>query len=194
MRIGIDIDGVLTDTMSFKLKYGTKFFQSNNINLNTYEIRHIFNVSKETEIEFRRRFFKEYYNTSDFLRGDVVDKIDKLHNTGHEIWIITGREETDINGFNLSQSMGEITENWLKMCQIKYDRLYMSVTQKAEFVHEHNIDYYIEDLPYFLDQFFELNFNRCICYDTSYNRYSKYLTMLRAKDWQDIVNIIEEHK
>lgn len=165
MRIGIDIDGVLTDTISFKLKYGPDFFQSNNINLNTYEIRHIFNVSKESEMAFRKRFFKEYYNTTDFLRPDVVDKINELRKSGHEIWIITGREETDINGLDLSRSMSEITENWLKMCQIKYDRLYMSVTQKAEFVDKHHIDYYIEDLPYFLDQFFGLNLNRCICFD-----------------------------
>lgn len=50
MRIGIDIDGVLTDIEKWQLDVGGKFFSKFNIsveNKDGYEIAEIFNVSEE---------------------------------------------------------------------------------------------------------------------------------------------------
>ena len=70
MRIGIDIDGVLTDTLKFKWKYGTEYFDTsiNDICKDTYEIRDIFNVSNKEENQFIRKYFFEYYCTNNYLR------------------------------------------------------------------------------------------------------------------------------
>ena len=60
MRIGIDIDGVLTDVERFQLDYGSKFFAKYNkfvINPKGYEPYEEFGVN----IELEDKFWDEYY-------------------------------------------------------------------------------------------------------------------------------------
>ncbi len=48
MRIGIDIDGVLTDIEKFQIEYGSKYFYEKGINIvnyKGYEITELFGVS-----------------------------------------------------------------------------------------------------------------------------------------------------
>ena len=46
MRIGIDVDGVLTNLQDYQLKYGKKYFGENVvINENGYDIQDIFGCS-----------------------------------------------------------------------------------------------------------------------------------------------------
>ena len=51
MRIGIDIDGVLTDEHRYIIDYGTKYFTKNNIpyilHKNIYDSKEIFEVTEE---------------------------------------------------------------------------------------------------------------------------------------------------
>ena len=45
MRIGIDIDGVLTDIETFELENGSKYFNKSVVNPNGYGSQNIFKVS-----------------------------------------------------------------------------------------------------------------------------------------------------
>jgi len=48
MRIGIDIDGVLTDEHRYIIDYGTKYFTKNNIlHKIIYDSKEIFEVTEE---------------------------------------------------------------------------------------------------------------------------------------------------
>lgn len=56
MRIGIDIDGVLTDIEQWQLDYGSKFYyekyRKNIVNFKGYETTDIFNVDQRYDDEF----------------------------------------------------------------------------------------------------------------------------------------------
>ena len=53
MKIGVDVDGVLTDLESYQLKYGKKYFKNvTDINEDGYDICDIFHCSKEESEAF----------------------------------------------------------------------------------------------------------------------------------------------
>lgn len=64
MRIGIDIDGVLTNIEQFVFDYLIKYCVKNNIEYNVgksdYDYCKTFNISKEQEMNFWSKYL-EYY-------------------------------------------------------------------------------------------------------------------------------------
>ena len=94
MRIGIDIDGVLTDIEKWQLDYGSKFFYENYgkeiIVFDKYETNEIFKVSKEQDDEFWNKYFKDYSINIE-TRKFASEVIKKLKEKGNEIYIITAR-------------------------------------------------------------------------------------------------------
>ena len=63
MRIGIDIDGVLTNVSRFQLDYGSMFFNKRVVNPNAFEIRDIYDVSEEEEKAFWDKYLEVYATT-----------------------------------------------------------------------------------------------------------------------------------
>ena len=60
MKVGIDIDGFLTDIATFQIVQGKKYF-GNIVNRNGYSIREIYNCSKKEEVKFWIKNFKYYF-------------------------------------------------------------------------------------------------------------------------------------
>ena len=64
MKIGIDIDGVLTDIEQWQLDYGSKFYYENYgleiKNYKGYETNEIFDVDIKLDDEFWNKYFREY--------------------------------------------------------------------------------------------------------------------------------------
>ena len=99
MRIGIDLDGTITDFYRDLIKYGVEFgkknFDNGRIkNYNGFEIWEIFDWTDE-EITI----FKEYVRTKMRIgvkpREGAIEVIKELHDLGHKIYIITSRKESD---------------------------------------------------------------------------------------------------
>lgn len=94
MRIGIDIDGVLTDVERWQLDYGSKFYyeryQKEIVDFEGYDTNQIFNVDDKLDEEFWREYFKEYSLNVE-ARKFANEVIDKLKQEGNEIYIITAR-------------------------------------------------------------------------------------------------------
>ena len=92
MRIGIDIDGVLTDIEQWQLDYGSKFyFEKYNkqiLNNEGYETTDIFKVDSKLDDEFWTEYFKDYSINGD-VRKLANEVIKKLKQDGNEIYIIT---------------------------------------------------------------------------------------------------------
>lgn len=101
MRIGIDIDGVLTDIEQWQLDYGSKFYYENYnkgiVNYKGYETNEIFDSSQEYDDLFWDKYFKEYSINIE-ARKFAAEVISNLKKDGYEIYIITAR------GCNLSHS------------------------------------------------------------------------------------------
>ena len=115
MRIGIDIDGVLTDIEQWQLDVGGKFFSKYNktvVNKDGYEIAEIFNISEELDDQFWNEYLYEYA-TKEPARKYTSEVIKKLKEDGNEIYIVTARYLTN-RDTDEGKQMRKIVLNWLK--------------------------------------------------------------------------------
>ena len=143
MRIGIDLDGTITDFYSSLIKhgveYGEKHFNNGKIkDYKGFEIHEIFDWSDE-EVAI----FKEYVRTEMRMgvkpRNGSIEVIKELHDLGHKIYIITSRKESD------QIDCLENTKLWLKNNNVCYDELILGNSNKLEECINHKIDIFVDD-------------------------------------------------
>ncbi len=182
MKIGIDIDGVLTDISRFYLDYGAKFAFENNIEEiakpDGYEIEEILNLDEGAHIDFWKKYDK-YYTDKIYTRKFASEVIGKLKTEGNEIHIITAR--------NIKEE--DWTKNWLKENNIKYDKLTFTDT-KVEYCKENNIDIMIEDSIHHILPLSKII--PVICLDTRYNKQCKGNNITRCYSWYDIYSKLKK--
>ena len=145
MRIGIDIDGVLTDVIRYACDYGSKYFFDKygklDINIDSWSLKDMFNVSDEEDKECWLKIV-DNYAINESARPFAAEIIDKIKNENNEIYIITARSASkwdDVNG-----EMNNILISWLNNNNIKYDKLIVS-KEKLEICKNYKIDIMIED-------------------------------------------------
>lgn len=185
MKIGIDIDGVLTDLSRFYIDYGTKYAFENNIdklaNPNGYEIEEILNIEKGSYIEFWKKYDK-YYTKKTYTREFASEVIEKLKNEGNEIYLITARNSEE-------EPSKDWTADWLKENNIYYDKLIFT-SEKLEYCRNNNIDIMIEDC---VENVLKLSTEiPVICLDTRYNQECKGENITRCYSWYDIYSKIKK--
>ena len=193
MRIGIDIDGVLTDIEQWQLDCGGKFFSKFNksvVNKDGYEITEIFNVSNELDSQFWNEYLYEYV-TKEPSRKYASEVIKKLKDSGNEIYIITARYLTDRNTED-GQRMRQIVIDWLKQQNIIYDEIIFAPEDKLQICLENNIDVMIEDKVANIEKISTRL--PVICFHAGYNKYCENDNIYRAYTWYDIYNLINGGK
>ncbi len=183
MKIGIDIDGVLTDISKFYLDYGAKFAFENNIdktiNPNGYEIEDILDLEEGTHKEFWTKY-DDYYTKKIYTREFASEIIGKLKKDGNEIHIITARNPKYENGENW-------TIDWLRENNIYYDKLVFT-GEKTGYCKNNSIDLMIEDNSDTILKISKLI--PVICFDNRYNQNCKGINIIRCYSWYDIYNTI----
>lgn len=190
MRIGIDIDGVLTDIEQWQIDCGSKYFNKEVINPEGYEISEIFGVSDELDSKFWKEYLYDYV-TKEPSRKYASEVIKKLKNEGNEIYIVTARYLTD-KDTDEGKQMREIVFNWLKEQKIYYDKVVFSSEDKLKTCLDNNIDIMIEDKVE--------NINNVstkipvICFNSGYNKICSGKNIYRAYSWYDIYNLISGGK
>lgn len=193
MRIGIDIDGVLTDIEQWQLDCGGKFFSKLNksvVNKDGYEITEIFNVSDELDSQFWNEYLYEYV-TKEPSRKYASEVIKKLKDSGNEIYIVTARYLTDRNTED-GQRMRKIVIDWLEQENIVYDKIVFAPEDKLQICLENNIDVMIEDKVENIEKISTRL--PVICFHAGYNKHCKNDNIYRAYTWYDIYNLINGGK
>ena len=191
MRIGIDIDGVLTDVEQWQLDFGGKFFSKFNknvINKDGYEIAEIFNVSDELDEQFWNEYLYEYV-TKEPSRKFANEVIKKLKEKENEIYIITARRFTNENTED-GQKMRDIVIDWLKQQEIVYDKIIFAPEDKLNICLENNIDIMIEDKVENIEKISTKL--PVICFNAGYNKDCKNDNIYRVYNWYDIYNLIND--
>ena len=194
MKIGIDIDGVLTDFEKWQLEVGSKFFikyNKNIVNPDGYDSDTVFDVTKEMDSEFWNDYLYDYAKNEP-ARKFAGEVIDKLKDKGYEIYIITARYLTDRND-NLGKEMRNIVIEWLKENSINYDKIIFSQEDKRNICKENNVDIMIEDAPKNIVELSEV-LPKVICFDALYNREIAKDNVIRCYSWYDIYSKIFEIK
>lgn len=193
MRIGIDIDGVITNIEQFVMNYMSKYCVENNIDYSignsNYDYCKTFHISKEVENDFWS-IYLEKYAINEKARPFAAEMISKLKEDGHEIYIITARWGTNRDDES-GNRMREIVKNWLYENKIVYDKLVFSKAskeRKTQEIVEHKIDLMIEDSPNNINEL--ANIIPVICYNAEYNKDCIGNKITRCYSWYDIYNKI----
>ena len=193
MRIGIDIDGVLTDIEKWQLDYGSKFYYENYnkeiINPKGYETNEIFNSDIECDDQFWNKYFKDYSINVE-VRKFADEVISKLKQDAYEIYIITARGSFLSHSANImtKEENEQIVKQWLNKNNIYYDDIIFSPEDKLDICINNNIDIMIEDKVYNIDKISTKI--PVICFNAGYNEICKGNNIYRAYSWYDIYNII----
>ena len=197
MRIGIDIDGVLTDIEQWQLDYGSKFYfekYGKEIQNNEgYETTEIFKVDSKLDDEFWTEYFKDYSINVD-VRKFSSEVIKKLKQDGNEMYIITARGSFLSHSANvmLFEENKNIVLEWLRKNEIEYDKIIFSPEDKLSICLENNIDVMIEDK---VDNINKISTRiPVICFHAGYNKNCKGNNIFRCYSWYDIYSKISSIK
>lgn len=189
MRIGIDIDGVLTDFEQWQLDYGSKFYletyHKEIVCNNAYETRTIFDASKEQDDAFWMKCFKDYAQHIP-VRPFASEVIRNLHQAGNEIIMITARGDHASHSSTVMslEENKQVTVDWLHHNQIEYDKIIFQANDKLEICKNEKIDVMIDDKPQNIVAISSQI--PVICYHARYNTNCKGKNIIRCYSWYDI--------
>ena len=191
MKIGIDIDGVLTDEQRYVLDYGSAYFAQNNIQYkihdDIYDSKEIFEVSEDEYDAFWKEHIFDYSENIN-IRPFASNIIKRLVEENNEIYIITSRSYTTYENEN-KLKMQRVVKEWLKRNKIKYNDIIFS-REKDKICKELNIDVMIEDKPENVDKISKDI--PVICFNVEYNKKCEGKNIYRAYSWYDVYNKIKE--
>lgn len=194
MKIGIDIDGVLTDIEKHICDYGTKFCYENNIPINIkhifYDEMKTFNWNQEQAIKFWNEYLEDY--VKNFKPRDcAVEVINKLKEN-NEIYLITARNDYGLPMKDRNK-MPEFTRKWLEDNKIYYDKLvFKPDNEKLEYCLENNVEIMIEDSPNNVENISKKM--KVLCYNCMYNEGIEGENITRVYSWYDILSKIGNAK
>lgn len=192
MRIGIDIDGVLVDLERFVIDYGAKFCKENNLPINielgSYDESKMLNLTEEQTIEFWNKYII-YYASKYQAREFASEIVNKLKEEGHEIYIITARNDYGVPR-EYQGKMKEIVSEWLKDNNIGYDKIIYTEGSKLPYCVGNYIEVMIEDSPRNIE---ELSTKiPVLCFDCKYNEKLERDNVTRVYSWYDVYSKIKE--
>ena len=192
MNIGIDIDNVISNFDEVLLeeyfKHDKELRNTGIINEETYMTKGMFDWSEEEERKFyldNIESIAKSLNTKDGAKK----YIDKLKQDGHNIFIITGRDNGEYT------NPVEMTKKWLNENQIYYDKLILTNAYKndkhgkTEKCLENNIDIMIDDSINICKDINEHGI-KAIIMDTPYNRNTNGFE--RVHSWKEIYKYIKK--
>ena len=135
MRIGVDIDGVVSDSYPAWLEELNRHFGKNITVLDNYEMHLVFDVPREDMNEFFVGNVERLFLMANPVSG-ALEGIQTLLREGHEVIYVTARtpEEKDV------------TVRWLTMHGIPHEHvLFTGFKSKVDFVKQWGIEAFIED-------------------------------------------------
>lgn len=192
MRIGIDIDGVMVNIEQFIGDYGIKFCEENNlcykVKKDEYDEAKALGISEENSEKFWNKYLK-YYATEYPARDFASEVIQKLKEDGHEIYIITARNEWGLVGDDYGK-MKEFVSSWLEKNNIYYDKLIYTEGSKLPYCIGNYIDIMIEDSPKNIKDISSKI--PVLCYNCNYNANIKGENITRVYSWYDVYNKIKK--
>lgn len=191
MRIGVDIDNVLSNFNEVLLKEYLKHDKELNgkgiINKEVY-IRDMFDWDKAYEEKFYKENIEYFSTLLEPIKG-CVKYIRKLKNDGNEIYIVTGRDNGEYSDpYNM-------TINWLNKNDIYYDKLILTNSydkhSKAYVCIKNKIDIMIDDSVNICLNCINRGI-KALLMDTPYNKSIKDIE--RVYSWEDIYSRLSNKK
>ena len=196
MILGIDIDDTISKTCEILVEYGKEYTEKVlnrektlefNGNLsNHFYIEALFGWTREEANRFFEIYYKKFVeNVSP--KEDSVEIINRLHDEGNKIVLITSRDNfADVNA-KLE------TEKWLKRQGIKYDNLITDVSSKYQTCLDYNVELFIDDS---YSNCLEMSSNgiKSLMVDAKYNYNLNDEKIRRVYSWKEIYSLIDSER
>lgn len=182
MRIGVDIDGVVSDSYPFWLTELNLHFGKNIEVIDDYEMHLAFDVTRDAMNDFFVSNAEHLLITPKPITG-AKEGIETLLRQGHEVIYITARtsEERDV------------TVRWLTMCGIPYEHehvLFAGFSSKLELVKLWKIEAFIEDYQVNAKLIAESGVPVFLL-NASYNQQELSTGITRCQSWDEILEGIQ---
>ena len=194
MNIGIDIDNVISNfdeaLLEEYLKHDNDLRGTGIVNKDLHMTEGMFDWTEKEEREFYLANIERIVKTLNVKDG-AKEYIDKLKQDGHNIFIITGRDNGEYT------NPVEMTQKLLKKNNIYYDKLIFTNAYKndkhgkTEKCFENNIDIMIDDSVHICKDCMENNITTLLM-DRVVTRKEKGMT--RVKNWKEIYEFISNYK
>ena len=145
MRIGIDVDNTITNTLDKLKKHSIKYNEEVikrglKINPKGYSTSTLFNWTTEENLIYCNKYLREIVLSAK-IKDNAIEIINKLKDEGNKIYIITARRTpTFIDPYST-------TKEQIEKYGIKYDEIVANCVDKYKYCKEKNIDIMIDDEP-----------------------------------------------
>ncbi len=164
MRIGIDIDDTLTDTKASIDKVIKKY----NINMK----KRYNNKFTMEDINFIfGNYCDEIFSDAKIKKG-AKEAISKLKNDGHELFIITARDN------NYSNNTKKFTYNFIEENKLDITEIYFGQYKKSDLAKKLKINLMIDD-------------NKNVCENMKKENIETILFGDKIKTWEEVLKYIE---
>jgi len=176
VRIGVDIDGVVSDSYPFWLDELNRHFGKNITVIDDYDMHLVFNVPREDMNNFFVGNVERLMTMPKPVPG-AKEGIEALLQEGHEVIYVTARtvEEKDV------------TVRWLTMSEIPHEHvLFTGFKSKVDVVKEWGIEVFIEDYHVNAKLIAESGVP-VLLLDTSYNQKELTTGITRCHSWDEIL-------
>jgi len=181
LNICIDIDGTITDPY-YWLSYANTYFNSNisESQVTSYDIAKVLNINRSEYLEFYEKFKTKIHSNQE-LRDDVKVILDKLYESNN-IYFVTARDK----------SLELLTLLYLKNHELQFNEVFvLGTSDKVPTAMDLNCDIFIEDSYDNAVQLSNSGF-KVILIDTNYNKLPLNDNIIRAYNWNEIFEIINE--
>lgn len=187
MKIGIDIDDTVMNTFDVieeAARYFDKYFLENKgyQDITKYDFHERFYWTSEEKKDFFNYFRKNKLYLKAKPKGDALYYLEKLYNEGYEIYFLTRRKKDE------KLDILSITKNDLISKGFKFTDCYIGLSKKGEACKSLGIDVFIDDAVIQIEDVNNYGI-KTILVDNWYNKEYKGL---RAKNFQEIYNIIRK--
>ena len=189
MNIGIDLDDTINNFAYQFVYYAKEYNKQNLINHSIKEYEWDFDKAYGWKIEDEKNFYKTYIKdilVNVNIKENASEIINRLQEEGNKIIIITARSIKDYI------DISEITKNWLKQNNIKYDKLVLESFNKAEKCIENNIDVFIDDGIKNCNEVYKALKIPTYMFDSIYNQKEENTHIKRVFYWKEIYNEIKK--
>lgn len=198
MKIGIDIDDTIMNTFETMLIYADKYHKevlhkSNNPkpigNSDNSYLQDIYGWTEDELIDFLNKEWVDLIKKCP-PKKDASKYINKLYDTGYEIYFITARSTR----FSTKENdVKEITKDFLKNNNIKYTNIIFNAKDKVTPCLDNNIDIFIDDSPNICRLLNDVDIKAYLMTSIT-NKNIKIDNIERVNSWSEIYNKIKEYQ
>lgn len=180
MRIGIDIDGVVSDSYPAWLGELNRHYGKNITVLEDYEMHLVFDVPYDDMNHFFVKNVEHLFDIPRPMKG-AREGLERILQAGHEVVYVTAR----------SQDEEKYTLNWMKKYGIPYEQiLFTGEKSKVDYVKQWKLEFFIEDYMVNAQAISEAGVP-VLLLNASYNQGKLPERVTRCHSWQDIIKEIE---